>query len=307
MFLYIAGTIFGGIGLGWIALHPFSHPVTPSEERNARTAAQEDKVEFRDVQLATPDGAVLRAWFMRPPEANGDAVILLHGVSDNRMGMYGYGKWLVENHYSVLIPDARAHGNSSGELATYGLKEAEDIHRWVDWIETAEHPRCMFGLGESMGAAQLLQSLPKEPRFCAVVAESPFATFREVAYARFGRPFHTGPWLDRTFFRPEVDAGFLYVRFRNGLNMEAASPEQAVVGIKIPVLLIHGLNDRNIPPYHSDLIQAKNPSDVIVWKVSGAPHTGAHKAAPQEFERRVLGWFAEHSSTAKPTSNPSSN
>jgi len=305
--LYIAGTVFGGIGLGWIALHPYSHSVARSEERNARATAQADRVEFRDVELATPGGDVLRAWFMRPPAPNGDAVILLHGVSDNRMGTYGYGKWLVQNHYMVLLPDARAHGNSGGELATYGLKESDDIHRWVDWIETAEHPRCMFGLGESMGAAQLLQSLPKEPRFCAIVAESPFATFREVAYARFGRPFHAGPWLGRTLFRPAVDAGFLYVRFRYGLDMSDASPERAVVGSRIPVLLIHGLNDNNIPPYHSNLIQAKNPSDVVVWKVPGAFHTGAHEAAPREFERRVLEWFAGHSSTAKPTSGPLSN
>ena len=89
--------------------------------------------------------------------------------------------------------------------------------------------------------------------------------------------------------------------------MEAASPKRAVIGTKIPVLLIHGLQDRNIPPYHSDMIQAKNPSDVIVWKVPGAIHTGAHKAAPQEFERRVLEWFAGHSSTAEPTSAPQSN
>ncbi len=244
---------------------------------------------------------------MRPKDANGDAVILLHGVSDNRMGMYGYGKWLLQHHYMVLLPDARAHGDSGGELATYGLKEAVDIHRWVDWVEAAEHPRCMFGLGESMGAAQLLQSLPKEPRFCAVVAESPFATFREVAYARFGRPFDTGPWIGRTFFRPTVDIGFLYVRLHYALNLEEASPEQAVVGTKIPVLLIHGLDDTNIPPYHSDLIAAQNPSDVTVWKVPGAEHTGAHQAEPEEFERRVLGWFAEHLSTATPTSAPRSN
>jgi pimeloyl-ACP methyl ester carboxylesterase len=199
----------------------------------------------------------------------------------------------------VLIPDARSHGSSGGAVATCGLKESDDIHRWVDWIETEEHPRCMFGLGESMGAAQLLESLPKEPRFCAVVAESPFATFREVAYARFGREFHTGPWLGRTFFHPTVDVGFLCVRLRYGFNMEDVSPEQAVVGSKIPILLIHGLNDRNIPPYHSDRIQAGNPSDITVWKVPGAVHTGAHKAAPQEFERRVLGWFTAHSATAK--------
>ena len=65
---------------------------------------------------------------MRPREANRNAVILLHGVSDNRMGVYGYGRWLVENQYSVLIPDARHHGNSTG-LATYGLMESDDIDR----------------------------------------------------------------------------------------------------------------------------------------------------------------------------------
>ena len=204
--------------------------------------------------------------------------------------------WLVKNHYMVLLPDARAHGNSGGELATYGLKESTDIHRWIDWIEANGHPHCMFGLGESMGAAQLLQALATDTRFCAVVAESPFATFREVAYARFGRPFHTGPWLGRTFFRPAVDVGFLYVRWHYGLNMEKASPENAVEHSRVPVLLIHGLNDTNIPPYHSDMIQAKNPSDIVVWKVPGAVHTGAHQAAPEEFDHKVLDWFASHPS-----------
>jgi uncharacterized protein len=291
--------LLGGIGLGWIALHPPNHPITPAEERIVKASAQKESIEFQDVHLAAPDGTILRAWFMRPRDPNGNAVILLHGVSDNRLGMYGYGRWLVENHYSVLLPDARAHSLSAG-LATYGLQESDDIHHWIDWIENAEHPRCVFGFGESMGAAQLLQSLPKESRFCAVVAESPFATFREVAYARFGRQFGTGPWLGRTFFRPTVDAGFLYVRLRYGFDMENASPERAVEGSNIPILLIHGLNDRNIPPYHSDLIQSHNPSDIVVWKVAGAFHTGGHKAAPEEFERRVLDWFGTHS-TAYPS------
>jgi uncharacterized protein len=298
MFLYLLGTVLGGVGLGWIALHPPRLSVTASEERNAQAAANAASVEFREVELTASDGAVLRAWFLRPGDANGNAVVLLHGVSDNRMGMYGYGMWLLENHYSVLLPDARAHGLSGG-LATYGLQESGDTHRWVEWLEDAEHPRCVFGLGESMGAAELLQSLPTEPRFCAVVAESSFATFREVAYARFGRPFHTGPWLGRTFFRPSVEIGFLYVRLRYGFNMEKASPEHAVEETKIPILLIHGLRDRNIPPYHSDLIQSHNPSDIVVWKVPGAFHTGAHKAAPVEFERRVLGWFAAHTSAPR--------
>ncbi len=243
------------------------------------------------------DGTALKAWFLTPPSPNGNVVILLHGVSDNRLGMYGYGKWLLDNHYAVLLPDARAHGLSGG-LATYGLKESGDIHQWVDWLESRYHPQCVYGLGESMGAAQLLESLPNESRFCAVVAECPFASFREVAYARFGREFHTGPWLGSTFFRPTVDVGFLYVRLRYGLNMEEASPKQAVEITRIPVMLIHGLSDHNIPPFHSDEIQARNPTDIVLWKVPGAAHTGAHKIAPEEFERQVLGWFKTHSSAA---------
>jgi len=295
--LYLCGSFFGGIGLGWIALHPPRLPVSEAEERTARASAQQAGDVFQDVALRTPDGTTLHAWFIEPQQANGNAVILLHGVSDNRLGMYGYGKWLLKNHYAVLLPDARGHGISGG-LATYGLAESEDVHRWVEWMEQTNHPRCIFGLGESMGAAQLLQALPKETRFCAVIAESPFATFREVAYARFGREFHTGPWIGRTFFRPTVDAGFLFVRMMYGFDLERAAPAQAVAETSVPVMLIHGLEDRNIPPYHSDWIASRN-SSIVVWKVPGASHTTAHKTAPAEFERRVLEWFQEHSGGGK--------
>src|SRR5262249_20777433 len=126
--LYLLGTVFGGIGLGEIALHPARRPIRESEERNAEAAAQRDSVEFRDSELVAEDGTFLRAWYMRPQQASGNAVILLHGVSDNRLGMYGYARWLLQNHYSVLLPDARHHG-SSGGLTSYGINEANDIHR----------------------------------------------------------------------------------------------------------------------------------------------------------------------------------
>ena len=63
---------------------------------------------------------------------------------------------------------------------------------------------------------------------------------------------------------------------------------------RCPVLLIHGLSDRNIPSYHSDEIKEHNPTDVVIWKIPGALHTQAHKAAPTEFENRVSNWFESH-------------
>ena len=204
----------------------------------------------------------------------------LHGVGDNRQGMLSYAELFLSNGYGVLLPDSRAQGESGGAFATYGIKEADDVHRWFDWLGTADHPQCICGLGESMGAAILLQSLRAEPHFCAVVAESPFANFREIGYTRVGQFFGVGPWLGRIVLRPAVELAFLYGRLRFGVNLADASPERAVENIQIPILLIHGLKDHNIPPSHSREIQAHNPSDITLWEVPRAGHCGAVMVAP---------------------------
>jgi pimeloyl-ACP methyl ester carboxylesterase len=86
------------------------------------------------------------------------------------------------------------------------------------------------------------------------------------------------------------------VHLRFGLDMETATPEGAVAATSVPVFLIHGLNDRNIPPCQSEDMETQNPSKVILWRVAGAAHCGAHGVSPQEFERLVLAWFSSHSS-----------
>jgi uncharacterized protein len=299
--LYVVGTIFGGMWLGEVATHPGRRPLTLSVQNEIKLYTTENKIDFRDASITANDGAVLRGWFFRPAHANGSTVILLHGVSDNRLGMLGYGRWLLANHYSVLLPDARAHGLSGGAIATYGFLESDDIHRWADWVRENERPACIFGFGESMGAAQILQALSREPGFCAVVAESPFETFREVSYTRFGQPFHLGPWLGRTFFWPADEVGFLYVRLKYGLNLDLASPKEAVRASTVPVLLIHGTSDHNIPSYNSEDIEAANRLHAVLWLVPGAGHCGAYDVNPQEFGRRILSWFSEHSGAPEKT------
>jgi alpha-beta hydrolase superfamily lysophospholipase len=44
-----------------------------------------------DVALTATDGAALKAWFVQPPQPNGKAVVLLHGIADNREGIAGFG------------------------------------------------------------------------------------------------------------------------------------------------------------------------------------------------------------------------
>ncbi|HXM69514.1 MAG TPA: alpha/beta fold hydrolase [Thermoanaerobaculia bacterium] len=230
---------------------------------------------------------------MRPKDGNGNAVILLHGHTDNRMGTIGYAELLLRHHYLVLMPDARAHGASGGALGTYGLLESEDLRRWHDWLEGSAHPRCIYGFGESMGAAQLLQSLRTEQRFCAVGAESPFTDLRELAFDRIGQRIHTGPLLTRTLARPGVEFAFLYARWRYGLDLGRVSPVEAAMQSKVPLLLIHGMDDRNIPIRHSRKIASLDPA-ALLWEVPSTQHCSAIVTAPEEFERRVIGWFQAH-------------
>jgi uncharacterized protein len=281
-----------GIFLGELAFRPQRVPIDERQSAEATTARF--GAALQDVSVTSIDGSHLQGWLARPARVNGDAVILFHGVGDNRQGMMGFAELFLSNGFTVLVPDSRAQGESGGAFPTYGLKESDDVHRWFDWLVMQQHPKCVFGMGESMGAAVLLQSVEKESRFCAVVAESSFASFRQIAYVRVGQFFHTGPWLGRIVLRPAVEAAFLYGRLTRGINLADASPERSVVGSRVPILLVHGLADDNIPFQQSERIRAHDPTDIVLWEVPLAGHCGAVNAAEKEFNTRVLGWFTSH-------------
>jgi alpha-beta hydrolase superfamily lysophospholipase len=285
-------SVVAGIMLAEITLHPVRRrPLAADSLSTLRDFAFGVDCNIQAATIISGDGISLRAWLVHPIHSNGNAVILLHGMSDNRLGMTGAAQLLVRNGFTVLMPDARAHGDSGGTLATFGLFERDDIRRWFEWLNAQQTPHCIYGFGESMGAAQILQSLQTETHFCAVAAESPFASFREIAYERMGQFVGTGPWIGRSLLRPAVEISFLYARWRYGLDFERASPRDAVAETKVPVLLIHGASDRNISIRHSREIQSMNPS-VILWEVPGANHCGAMSMAPQQFESKLVGWFS---------------
>jgi uncharacterized protein len=288
--VYLVLCLVIAIGLGEIALHPRRIPI------NNRLAAQTMAARFgsalEDVSIASADGVRLQGWFARPAQPNGEAIILVHGISNNRQGMLGFAELFLSNGYSILMPDSRGHGTSGG-FPTYGVKETGDLHHWFAWLTAREKPRCIFGMGESMGAAILLQAVKDVP-FCAVVAESSFANFREIAYTRVGQFFSAGSWPGRIALRPAVEFAFLYCRLKYGVWLPNASPETSVAETRPPILLIHGLSDTNIPPRQSQKIFEHCPAGNRFWKVPNAGHCGANNVAGPEFEKRVLAWYASH-------------
>ena len=291
--IYFIFCIVAGIAIAEFALHPVRRVFNSASRDEGAAHASDDDATLSEVSINAKDGVALHAWVFRPEEWNGNSVIVLHGLKDNRVGMLDYADIFLLHGYSVLIPDARAHGESGGTVASYGVFEADDIRRWLDWMTANQHPGCVYGFGESMGAAQLLQTLPVAPQFCALAVECPFSTYRETVYDRMGQPFHLGPWVGRTILWPAVESAFLYARWQYGLDMERVSPEDAVAVSKVPVLLIHGQSDENIPLRHSIRIVERR-KDVALWKVPNTGHSNAIDTAPQELQTRLISWFEQH-------------
>jgi dipeptidyl aminopeptidase/acylaminoacyl peptidase len=281
----VSGAIFTEVSLR--PRHRFAHP-SPAVEAAVR---QESKI-WDDVSIKAADGAVLRAWFLMPRTGEQGCVMVLHGVVSSRASGLGLARMFEGAGYSVLLPDARGQGDSGGSMVTYGILERGDTLRWADWLRARGCTR-LFGIGASMGASVLIQAAAEAPVFRAIVAECPFSDLRTVAEDRI---MLRAP-LPRLLTRPLADAlvpmGFVYARLAYGLDLNEVSPVESAAHLRTPLLLIHGLADVKIPPAHSRAIAAAAPSAEL-WLVPGAKHIAASIAAPEEYRRRVLGWFAAH-------------
>ncbi|MFZ0522492.1 MAG: alpha/beta hydrolase [Candidatus Acidiferrales bacterium] len=287
--LPIAAAIIGNnIGPG--ILHPANLNPQRQAETNqmlARTGAHKS-----DFTVRANDGTELRGWKIAPPSPNNDWVLLFHGVSDNRTGVLGHAEFLLRHNYSVVMMDSRAHGESGGDIATYGWKERHDTAAITDALYKTENVRHLYALGVSMGAAIALQSAAIEPRIAAVAAEDPFASLREVTYDYAGLDLI--PLLGKTLFRPATIFALDAMKKAGGFDPDQVSPEKAVAQRPFPILLICGTNDHRIPCRHAQAIYDSAIGPKELWIVPGAGHANALGQAPAEYENRVVSFFGKY-------------
>ena len=296
--LYLVAAIIVGIFLAEAAMHGTRATIARQYDDMIRARVALHHARMSDVAITAADGVPLRAWYIEPEHPNGRAVALFHGVTDTRRGVAGFGELFLNDGYSILLPDARAHGESGGAIATYGVLEAKDIALWAAWLKQRSDG-CIYGFGESMGAGLVLQSLREHASFCAVIAESPFSDFRHAAYDRIAGRSGVPRALTRALAALPVEVGFLYARWRYRIDFSLASAKEAVAHSTTPILLIHGLADRNLFPDNTERIQQARANDLDTWFVPGAAHCGAWSTVGDVFNRRVLTFFQNHSAVLR--------
>lgn len=293
---------------GWLVapayLHPIRRELTPDLIREADASFALTHADPEQFDVRAPDGVLLRGWRVRPPNPNLSWVLLFHGVADNRVGVTGQAELLLRAGYGVVMMDARAHGASEGSTATYGWLERHDTGAVIDALFHEAEQRCLstrnpcptprhvFALGESMGAGIALESAASDRRIEAVVAEASFANLREAAYDYAG--LRKYPWLGKTLLSP-----FAWTLMYRGerltrIPLAEVSPVKAVASRAFPVLLICDEKDVALPCRHSQMIYHAASGPKQLWVVPNAYHTAAMGFYPEEFKRRVLGFFESY-------------
>jgi pimeloyl-ACP methyl ester carboxylesterase len=210
------------------------------------------------------DGVDLRGWRCHGSTPRRATVIYLHGVADNRSSSVGVIDRFGKRGFDVIAYDSRAHGESSGDICTYGFFEKRDLQRVIDGLEAQP----IILVGTSLGAAVALQEAALDPRVTAVIAAETFSDLRTVAMER-APSFFTPAIMERAFRIAEQQGHF---------DINAVSPARSAAQIKIPVVLVHGANDVDTPPDHSRRVFAALAGPKRVILAPGARHNESLRA-----------------------------
>lgn len=242
-------------------------------------------MDFEDVRLATQDGLALAAWYI--PSTNGSAIVVQHGYRGARDTMLEAARLLHRHGYGVLLMDARAHGDSEGEMITFGLYEVLDVRTGLDYLlgRPEVDPDRIGALGNSQGAVTLLLAAAAYPAIQAVVADSPYAALEDEIAT--GVKTFTG--LQPFPFAPLIR---MFAEHESGFTADAVSPIRHVAQISPrPVFLLQGGLDTLVPPDTGQRLfdAAGDPKDL--WFDAGVGHTTFLHDHPEEYERRVVGFF----------------
>lgn len=213
-----------GIGAGGL-LHPGRRQVTGATPGSCQDAT------------FAGEGVSLKGWKCRASGPRRGTMIYLHGVADNRTSGAGAIDRFGARGFDIVAYDSRAHGDSGGDLCTYGFCEKQDLRRVLDTVL----PGPIVLIGTSLGAAVALQEAAADPRVTAIVGAEIFSDLRTVATERAPFFFSSGV-IRRAFALAEHQGRF---------QIDAVSPVTAAAAITQSVLLIHGDSDVDTPPDHS--------------------------------------------------------
>lgn len=242
----------------------------------------------KDIQFKTSDSLTIKGWYFTAPQnqVNSDkAVILCHGWTANRYETLPRVKFLVEAGYNVLTYDARACGESEGDLISLGYYEANDLLAAIDYLKSTGINKIAAD-GISQGGATIVFASAKSKDLKCVIIESCFDELRNAVNNRFSSMLCIPGALGSALMIP-------LAKNKLGVSVDEIAPINFIGKIHIPVLIISGEADtRTNPDETKKLFDAANEPKTL-WLVPNAGHVDLYRVNHIEYEKRVLEFLSE--------------
>jgi uncharacterized protein len=272
----------GAIGLAtvlaayWL-LAPVAIAIIATHRPRADVAPANLGRPYEEVTIRTGDGLDLAAWYV--PSRNGAAVISY----PTRQGKLPHARMLARHGYGVLLLDARGYDGSEGDPNLFGWDGHGDVEAAVAWLRARRDvgDGRIGGIGFSVGGEVMIEAAATTAGLRAVVSEG--AGVRSVREHLLRGP---RGW----FSLPEAALESAAVAVVSGT---APPPSLADLVAQIsprPVFLIHageGAGGEELNPAYYRAASAPK----TLWTIPNAGHVGGLEAQPQEYERRVVGFF----------------
>jgi dipeptidyl aminopeptidase/acylaminoacyl peptidase len=196
-----------------------------------------------NAELVTITGAdvALGGYLFRPTNftAPVPAVLLLHGFGGNALATVEPAQFLAQDGYIALSLSMRGWRGSEGE-DDCGLLQVDDTIKALEWLAKQEgvNPERLGILGSSQGGQVALLAASRTDILRAVVAYKP--------------PTDIEQWIKTTAF-PDIGANVARLCADN--KFMERSPVYHAEKINVPVLLVHGDADTQVPTEQSHLMQ----------------------------------------------------
>lgn len=264
----------------------FTDQTRPMSYKIFRMIGAMHAMEYERVHITSFDGLKLAGRYYEVAKG-APLCICVHGYRGTPARDFSGGaRMLMEMGYNVLMPEQRATGNSEGHTITFGIKERKDVVSWVDYAVRRFGPQTKIALvGVSMGATSVLmaaaEDLPDNVKGIAADCpfDSPVDIIKQVAWKNYHMPpFIAGPAAGM--------AAVLFGRFRLG----GFTASDGAAASNVPILLIHGEEDRFVPETMSRKIEEANPGMVERVTFPGAGH-GISFLADEEKYKKITGDF----------------
>jgi hypothetical protein len=250
---------------------------------NGRAVVPADRlgVPHEDVTFETADGLELEGWYI--PSRNGAAVISFPG----RNGSQKQARILAKHGYGVLLFDRRGEGRSEGEPNSWGWGGDADAKAAIDYLQRrpdVDDDR-IGAIGLSVGGEMLIETAAETDGLKAVVSDG--AGARSYREERHYEQDAVGKVLGGLVGMTKTAS---IAVFSN--HAPPASLRDLAAKVDEPLLLIAAPNSQHGEELNRLYARAAGETATL-WEIPEAHHVGGIDARPEEYERRVVGFFDE--------------